>query len=82
MGAMEPLLAASPSPTQIALVAAGIVAYIAYVVFILAPAWSSYGRLWERVAAGFMSLYVLAAVIGVGAALGVLVVLSYDRFFA
>ncbi|MBA3300674.1 MAG: hypothetical protein H0T15_02300 [Thermoleophilaceae bacterium] len=78
---MEFLFAASPSPTQIALVSAGTVAYIAYVVFILAPAWGSYGRLWERMAAGFLSLYILAAVIGIGVLAGVLVVVSYDRFF-
>ncbi len=80
MSRMEVLFAASPTPTQIALVAAGVVAYLAYVVFILAPAWGSYGRLWERMAAGFLSLYILAAVIGAGALVGVLVVLSYDRW--
>lgn len=81
MSAMEVLFAASPSPTQIVLVAAGVVAYLSYVVFILAPSWSSYGRLWERVAAAFLSLYILAAVIGGGVLIGVLVVLSYDRWF-
>ena len=80
MRTVDFLFAADPSPTQIALVAAGAVAYLAYVVFILAPAWGSYGRLWERMAAGFLSLYILAAVIGAGALVGVLVVLSYDRW--
>jgi hypothetical protein len=33
---------------------------------ILVPAWSSYSRLWERVAATLLSLYVLAVLMGVG----------------
>ena len=32
------------------------------------PAWSSYSRLWERLAAAVLSLYVLAVLIGVGVA--------------
>lgn len=33
---------------------------------ILVPAWSSYSRLWERLAATVLSLYVLAVLVGVG----------------
>ncbi len=33
---------------------------------IVVPAWSSYSRLWERVAATVLSLYVLAVLVGVG----------------
>jgi hypothetical protein len=33
---------------------------------ILVPVWSSYSRLWERVAATILSLYVLAVLVGVG----------------
>jgi hypothetical protein len=33
---------------------------------ILAPAWSSYSRVWERLAATVLSLYVLAVVVGAG----------------
>jgi hypothetical protein len=33
---------------------------------ILMPALTSYGRLWERVAAGVLSLYVLAVLVGIG----------------
>jgi hypothetical protein len=33
---------------------------------ILLPALSSYTRLWERVAAGVLSLYVLAVLVGIG----------------
>ncbi|MCW3020330.1 MAG: hypothetical protein JWN10_2638 [Solirubrobacterales bacterium] len=33
---------------------------------ILVPAWSSYSRVWERLAATVLSLYVLAVLVGVG----------------
>jgi hypothetical protein len=35
---------------------------------ILLPALSSYTRIWERVAAGMLSLYVLAVLVGIGVA--------------
>jgi hypothetical protein len=47
-----------------------------YVGLILAPAWSAYSRLWERLAAGILSLYVLAVLVGIGAA-GALAVVYY-----
>jgi hypothetical protein len=37
-----------------------------YAGLILIPAWSSYSRLWERLAATVLSLYVLAVLVGVG----------------
>jgi hypothetical protein len=37
-----------------------------YAGLILRPAWSSYGRMWERLAATALSLYVLAVLVGVG----------------
>ena len=35
--------------------------------YILVPAWTSYSRMWERLAATVLSLYVLGVLIGVGA---------------
>ncbi len=40
------------------------------------PAWSAYTRLWERLAATVLSLYVLAVLVGIGVA-GALVVVYY-----
>ena len=37
-----------------------------YAGLILVPAWTSYTRLWERVAATVLSLYVLAVLVGAG----------------
>jgi len=51
-----------------------------YIAFILAPAWDAYGRLWEKVSAGFLTLYMLAALLGLGATVGLLIVWFYDRY--
>jgi hypothetical protein len=58
---------------------AGLVALAAYVGLILVPAVSSYGRLWEKAAAGFLSLFVLAALVLVGVVLGLVVVWQYNE---
>jgi hypothetical protein len=66
--------------TEIALaLAAGIVG-AGYIAFILVPAWESYGRAWERVAAGFLTAYTLATMLGAGAAIGFAIVWFYDRY--
>ncbi len=48
--------------------AAGVLGLALYAGLILRPAWISYGRLWERVAATVLSLYVLAVLVGAGVA--------------
>ncbi len=60
----------------IVLVAAcsGVFGLAAWVGLLAIPAWQSYGRVWERLAAVFLSLYTVAACAMVGVALGALVV--------
>jgi hypothetical protein len=58
--------------------AAGLVSLIAFVGLILTPALGSYGRPWEKFAAGFLSLFVLAALVLLGLAVGVLVFYEWD----
>jgi hypothetical protein len=70
----------SPSSTQIAIALAAGVTFAGYGYFILIPAWGSYGRLWERVAASALTLFILATLIGIGAAVGFSIVWFYDRF--
>lgn len=66
--------------TELAIaVATGIVG-AGYIAFILIPAISAYGRVWERAAAGFLTLFILGTLLGIGAALGLLVVWSYDTY--
>ncbi len=60
-------------------VAAGIVG-AGYIAFILVPAISAYGRFWEKTAAGFLTLFMLATLVGIGAVLGLAIVWSYDTY--
>ena len=60
-------------------VATGVVG-AGYLAFIVAPAVAAYGRAWEKFAAGFLTLFILATLVGVGAALGLALVWSYDRY--
>ena len=59
--------------------AAGLVSLLLYVTLVLVPAWGAYSRLWERIAATFLSLYVLAAFVAVGVAGGLAVIYFWDR---
>lgn len=54
-------------------IAAGAVSLAAFVGLILVPAVDSYGRAWEKVAAGFMSLFVLTTMVVVGSVIGLMV---------
>ncbi|HEV2998350.1 MAG TPA: hypothetical protein VGX16_04535 [Solirubrobacteraceae bacterium] len=47
-----------------------------FVGLILVPAWSAYSRVWERLAASVLSLYVLAVLVGIGA-VGALAIVYY-----
>lgn len=68
------MLAATNSElSQWAMIAGAIgggVVLIAFVVLIAYPAWNSYGRMWERFSALFLSIYVLIAMLGVGSLIG------------
>lgn len=57
--------------------AAGVICLAIFVTLILVPALSSYGRLWEKAAAGFLSLFVLAALVVGGVVIGLAVVYYY-----
>jgi hypothetical protein len=60
----------------------GALALAAYVAFILVPAWRAYSRPWERVAATFLTLYVVAAFVLLGVGGGAAIVWFYDRWAA
>ncbi|HWJ42660.1 MAG TPA: hypothetical protein VNR67_04435 [Solirubrobacterales bacterium] len=57
--------------------AAAAICFAIFVTLILVPALSSYGRLWEKAAAGFLSLFVLAALVVGGVLIGLVVVYYY-----
>jgi hypothetical protein len=58
--------------------ATGVVCLAAFVGLILTPAIGSYGRIWEKAVAGLLSVFVLAALVGIGVVLGLVVVLKYN----
>jgi O-antigen ligase len=60
-------------------IGSGVLGLIAYIAFILVPAWGAYSRVWERLAASFLTLYVLAAFVILGAAGGAAVIYFWDR---
>jgi hypothetical protein len=72
------VLANSVNPVTVSLILTGVVAAAGYLAFVVVPAWGSYGRVWERLAAVFLTLFILASMIGIGAAIGGLIVWFHD----
>lgn len=60
----------------------GVAVLAAFLWFIAVPAWTAYGRMWERLAASFLTLYVLAALLLLGGAGGVAIAYYWDRIAA
>ena len=58
---------------------AGVFSFSAYLAFVAVPAWTAYSRVWQRIAAVFLSLYVLATMVGIGILVGVLVTLNWGQ---
>jgi hypothetical protein len=56
--------------TYIAIGSAAGVSLIAWVALVLVPAWTSFSKVWERLVAVVLSVYVLAAFALAGALLG------------
>lgn len=60
--------------STIVIVAAAVIGLALYAGLILVPAWNSYSRLWERLIASLLSLYVLVVLVALGAGAAVLIV--------
>ena len=67
------------SVTYLVAAVCGVFGLAAYGALILVPAWTAYTRTWERVAAAFLSLYVLLAFVGLGVVGGAAVIWFWDR---
>ena len=65
--------------TYIILASAGVIGFACFAVLILAPAWTAYGRTWERLAAAVLSVFVLAAFAGTGLAIGLILLYYWDQ---
>jgi hypothetical protein len=59
----------------------GLIVLVAFATLVLVPAMSSYRRPLHRLVAAFLSLYVLAAFVGVGVLLGALIIFEWPRIF-
>jgi hypothetical protein len=57
---------------------AGLITLVAFVGLILVPAVGAYGRIWEKTAAGVLSVFVLAALVLVGVVIGLAIVYYYN----
>jgi hypothetical protein len=68
------------SSTEIAIALAAGVVVSCWLALIAAPAWRCYGRLWEKLAASFLTLYILATLLGIGAVAGLAIVWTYDQY--
>ena len=66
--------------TELVIAVAAGIAGAGYIAFILAPAMAAYGRLWEKAAAGFLTLFILGTLLGLGATIGLAIVWSYDTY--
>jgi hypothetical protein len=56
---------------------AALICLIAFVTLILSPALSAHGRIWEKATAGFLSIFVLAALLVIGVVIGLVIVYYY-----
>jgi hypothetical protein len=59
----------------------GVFGFTAFCALVLVPAITAYRRPLERVAVVILSLYVLAALVGIGVLLGALIVFEWPRVF-
>ena len=59
----------------------GVFGLAAFCALVLVPAVTSYRRPLERVAVVILSVYVLAALVGVGILIGALIVIEWPRVF-
>jgi hypothetical protein len=78
---MLPLAGFPSVPTSVWLTFAGaaLISLAAFVALILAPAFGSFGRTWEKVTAALLSLFLLAALVLIGLAIGALIFLHWDQ---
>jgi hypothetical protein len=57
--------------------AAAAICLVTFIALILHPALSAHGRIWEKTAAGFLAVFVLAALVLGGVVIGLVIVYYY-----
>jgi ABC-type transport system involved in multi-copper enzyme maturation permease subunit len=71
-------LPAEIDPVYLLFGGATVISLLVFAVMILAPAIGSYGRTWEKATAAVLSLFVLAALVLAGVAIGVTIVYFWE----
>lgn len=69
----------STSITYLVIAVAAVLGLLAFVALIVRPAWQSYERPWQRLAATFLTLYALATFVGLGVLIGAAIFFYSDR---
>jgi hypothetical protein len=78
MGHLLPLAIEKIENEYVLFGVAGLISLVAFVTLIFVPAISSFGRIWEKAAAGFLSLIVLVALVLTGVVVGLAIVYYYN----
>jgi len=71
-------MVAKIAPEYLLFGGAGLISVLAFAALILVPAVGSYGRTWEKATAAVLSVFVLAALVLAGVAIGVAIVYFWD----
>ena len=61
---------------------AGLISLVAFAALILVPAIGSFGRTWEKATAAAVSIFILAALVLFGIAIGLTIVYNWDDITA
>jgi hypothetical protein len=72
------LVLAKIAPEYLLFGGAGLISLLAFAILILVPAIGSYGRTWEKATAAVLSVFVLAALVLAGVAIGVAIVYFWE----
>ncbi len=78
MGTVLPLALQKIENEYLLFGGAGLVSLVAFVVLIFVPAIGSFGRIWEKTAAGVLSVIVLVALVLTGVVVGLAIVYYYN----
>lgn len=78
MGAVLPLALQKIENEYVLFGVACLISLVAFVALIFVPAIGSFGRIWEKAAAGFLSVIVLLALVLTGVVVGLAVVYYYN----
>ena len=68
------------SSTAIAIALAAGVVVTCWLFLIASPAWRCYGRVWEKLVASILTLFILGTMLGIGTGIGLAVVWTYDQY--